>query len=78
MAHVTITAALARYTHGKTEFEYPNVATIKQLIRAFSEEFPEIKPHLEEGAAFAIDGQLFQDRSWSRFSPTAKFTSCPR
>ena len=38
MAHVTITAALARYTHGKTEFEYPNVATIKQLIRAFSEE----------------------------------------
>ena len=37
MAHVTITAALARYTNGKTEFEYPNVATIKQLIRAFSE-----------------------------------------
>ena len=49
--------------HGKTEFEYPNVATIKQLIRAFSEEFPEIKPHLEESAAFAIDGQLFRNRS---------------
>ena len=27
--------------------------------RAFRE-FPEIKPHLEEGTAFAIDGQLFQ------------------
>ena len=78
MAHVTITAALARYTHGKTEFEYPNVATIKQLIRAFSEEFPEIKPHLEEGAAFAIDGQLFQESLLEPIQPDSEVHILPQ
>ena len=78
MAHVTITAALSRYTYGKTEIEYPNVATIKQLIRAFSEEFPDIKPHLEEGAAFAIDGQLFQDSLLEPIQPDSEVHILPQ
>jgi len=78
MAHVTITAALARYTNGKTEFEYPNVASIKQLIRAFSEEFPDIQPHLEEGVAFAIDGQLFQDSLLEPIKPNSDVHILPQ
>ena len=78
MAHVTITTALARYTNGKTEFEYPNVATINQLIRAFSEEFPEIKPHLEEGAAYAIDGQLFQESLLEPIQPDSEVHILPQ
>ena len=78
MAHITITAALARHTNGKTEFEYPNVATIRQLIRAFSEEFPDIKPHLEEGAAFAIDGQLFQEALLEPIQPDSEVHILPQ
>ena len=60
MAKVTLTEALSRFTGGKTEFEL-QVATVKQLFRALSDLYPDIKPHLDEGIAVAIDGQIFQD-----------------
>ena len=35
--------------------------TVRQLFRKLGEKFPELAPHLEEGLAVAIDGQIYQD-----------------
>ena len=60
MAKVILTGALARFADGETEFEL-DVATIRQLFRVLGERYPEMAPHLAEGTAVAIDGQIFQD-----------------
>ncbi|MEL0113951.1 MAG: MoaD/ThiS family protein [Rickettsiales bacterium] len=78
MAHVTLTAALARFTSGQTEFEMDNVSTIRQLFRALSERFPDIKPHLEDGIAVAIDGQLFQDSLLEPIQPDSEVHLLPQ
>ncbi|MEL0019652.1 MAG: MoaD/ThiS family protein [Rickettsiales bacterium] len=78
MAHVTLTAALARFTGGQTEFEMDNVSTIRQLFRALSERFPDIKPHLEDGIAVAIDGQLFQDSLLEPIQPDSEVHLLPQ
>jgi sulfur-carrier protein len=78
MAQVTLTAALARFTNGETEFELNGVATIKQLFRALSERYPEMKPHLEDGIAVAIDGQLFQDSLLEPIEPDSEVHLLPQ
>lgn len=77
MAQVTLTGALARFTGGETEFEL-EVATIKQLFRALSERFPEMQPHLEDGIAVAIDGQLFQDSLLEPIQPDSEVHLLPQ
>ncbi|MEZ5852744.1 MAG: MoaD/ThiS family protein [Hyphomicrobiaceae bacterium] len=60
MAHVVLIGNLRQYTGGVTELEV-QASTIRQLFARLSERFPEIGPHLEEGMAVAIDGQIYQD-----------------
>ena len=38
-----------------------DAATISQLFRVLGEKFPDIAPHLADGMAVAIDGQIYQD-----------------
>ncbi len=60
MARVVLTSTLGRFTGGETELEL-EVASVRQLFRQLGERFPELAPHLEEGLAVAIDGQIYQD-----------------
>ncbi len=60
MAHVTLIGNLRQYTGDVTEFDI-DASTIRQLFRKLGEKFPELAPHLEEGLAVAIDGQIYQD-----------------
>lgn len=60
MAHIVLMGNLRQYTGGVTALDV-DAANIKQLFRKLAEEFPEIGPHLEEGLAVAIDGQIYQD-----------------
>ena len=78
MVQVTLTAALSRFTNGETELELNNVATIKQLFRSLSERYPEMKPHLEDGIAVAIDGQLFQDSLLEPIEPNSEVHLLPQ
>jgi molybdopterin synthase sulfur carrier subunit len=78
MAQVTLTAALARFTNGETEFELNGITTIKQLFRTLSERYPEMKPHLEDGIAVAIDGQLFQDSLLEPIEPNSEVHLLPQ
>jgi molybdopterin converting factor small subunit len=60
MAHVVLIGNLRQYTGGVTELEV-DARSIRQLFAKLGERFPALAPHLEEGLAVAIDGQIYQD-----------------
>ncbi len=60
MAHVTLIGTLRQYTGGVTEFEV-DAANVRQLFATLGERYPALAPHLEQGLAVAIDGQIYQD-----------------
>jgi molybdopterin converting factor small subunit len=60
MAHVTLIGNLKNFTGGITSLEI-EASNVRQMMRALADRFPELAPHLEEGLAVAIDGQIFQD-----------------
>ncbi len=60
MAHVVLIGNLRQYTGGVTEFDLP-AANIRQLFQTLGARYPELAPHLEDGLAVAIDGQIYQD-----------------
>ena len=60
MAHVTLTGSLCQYTGGIAEMEI-EAASVRQLLARLGADFPALAPHLEQGLAVAIDGQIYQD-----------------
>ena len=60
MAKVVLTRGLTQYTGGERELEL-DAANIRQLLRTLGERYPDLKPHLADGVAIAIDGEIFQD-----------------
>jgi len=62
MARVVLTSTLKQFTGGESEIDI-DARNIRQLFAALGERYPGLKPHLDEGMAVAIDGQMYQD-SW--------------
>ena len=60
MAKVVLVGNLKQYTGGETEIEL-EAGNMRQLLRMLSERYPALGPHLEEGMAVAINGQIYQD-----------------
>ena len=60
MAHVTLIGNLRQYTGGVTELDV-DAANVRQLFARLGERYPALAPHLEQGLAVAIDGQIYQD-----------------
>lgn len=60
MAHVTLTGNLRQFTGGIAEMEI-EAASVLQLFARLGADFPGLAPHLEQGLAVAIDGQIYQD-----------------
>lgn len=60
MAHVTLTGNLRQYTGGVAELEV-EASSVRQLFVCLGRDFPALAPHLEQGLAVAIDGQIYQD-----------------
>jgi molybdopterin synthase sulfur carrier subunit len=60
MVHVTLTGSLRQYTGGIAEMEI-EAASVRQLLARLGAAFPALAPHLEQGLAVAIDGQIYQD-----------------
>ena len=65
MARVVLIGNLAQLTGGVAEFQL-SATSVKQLFQQLAELHPALGPHLEEGVAVAIDGQIYQD---SLFEP---------
>lgn len=60
MARVVLTGGLLQITGEVAEFDLTG-ETVRQIFRQLSELYPALKPHLEEGVAVSIDGQIYQD-----------------
>ncbi len=60
MARVTLVGNLRQYTGGVSELDI-EASSIRQLFARLGELHPELAPHLEDGLAVAIDGQIYQD-----------------
>ena len=58
---------VAQLTGGVAEFQL-SATSVKQLFDQLTALYPDIRPHLEDGIAVAIDGQIYQD---ALFQPIA-------
>jgi hypothetical protein len=77
MARVVLTRALTQFTGGERELEI-DAKDIRQLFRTLGERSPAHKPHLEDGLAVAIDGEIFQDAWLEPIPPEAEVHVIPQ
>ncbi len=77
MAHVTLIGNLAQFTGGVTAVDV-SAQSINQLFRELSERFPALAPHLRDGLAVAIDGQIYQDDLLTEIAPDSEVHILPQ
>ena len=77
MARVVLIGNLAQLTGGVAEFNI-SAASVKQLYDRLTELYPEIAPHLQEGVAVAIDGQIYQDTLLQPIEPDSEVFILPQ
>ena len=77
MARVVLVGNLSRLTGGVAEFQL-SATSVKQLFQQLAELHPEIAPHLEEGVAVAIDGQIYQDALFQPIAPESEVFLLPQ
>ena len=77
MAHVVLIGNLRQYTGGVTEM-HVDARSIRQLFTKLGEKYPELAPHLEEGLAVAIDGQIYQDTLLQPIEETSEVHILPQ
>ncbi len=77
MAHVVLIGNLRQYTGGVTSLDV-DAANVRQLFQRLRERFPDIGPHLDEGLAVAIDGQIYQDSLLEPIKPDSEVHLLPQ
>ena len=68
---------LAQLTGGVAEFQL-SAASVKQLFQQLAALHPALGPHLEEGVAVAIDGQIYQDALLEPIAPDSEVFVLPQ
>ena len=77
MARVVLVGNLAQLTGGVAEFEL-SATSVKQLFEQLTELHPALGPHLDEGIAVAIDGQIYQDTLLEPIRPDSEVYLLPQ
>ena len=77
MARVVLTGNLKRYTGGESELELA-AATVRELFAGLSARHPALAPHLADGLAVAIDGEIYQDAWLEPIPPGAEVYLLPK
>jgi len=77
MARVVLVGNLARLTGGVAELQL-SATSIKQLFQQLAERYPDITPHLNEGIAVAVDGQIYQDDLFQPIAPDSEVFLLPQ
>ena len=77
MARVVLVGNLTQLTGGVAEFQLP-ATSVRQLFRQLTDLHPAIGPHLEEGVAVAIDGQIYQDAMFEPIGPDSEVFVLPQ
>ena len=61
----------SRLAGGNAEIDI-EAGTIMKLFKALGEKYPGLAPHLEEGFAVAIDGELYEDSLFQPIEPDSE------
>ncbi len=77
MAHVTLIGNLRQFTGGVSELDV-EAATVRQLFAKLGQSHPALVPHLEQGLAVAIDGQIYQDALFQEIGPDSDVHILPQ
>ena len=77
MARVVLIGNLARLTGGVAEFQL-SATSVKQLFQQLAELYPDIAPHLSDGVAVAVDGQIYQDDLFQPIAPDSEVFLLPQ
>ena len=77
MARVVLIGNLAQLTGGVAEMQI-SATSVKHLFQQLAERHPGIAPHLEEGVAVAIDGQIYQDALFQPIAPDSEVFLLPQ
>jgi len=77
MARVVLIGNLAQLTGGVAEFNV-SATSIKQLFDRLTELHPVLGPHLQEGVAVAIDGQIYQETLLEPIGPNSEVFILPQ
>jgi molybdopterin converting factor small subunit len=77
MAHVTLIGNFRNYTGGISSLHI-EASNVRRLMAALAERFPDLAPHLEQGLAVAIDGQIFQDALLEPIQPESEVHILPQ
>ncbi len=77
MVQVTLIGNLSQFTGGETTFEM-DASSVRQLFARLGALHPALAPHLEQGLAVAIDGQIYQDALFQAIAPDAEVHILPQ
>jgi sulfur-carrier protein len=77
MAQVTLIGNLRQFTGGATQMAI-DAKNVRQLFAKLAVLHPTLAPHLEQGLAVAIDGQIDQDALFQEIGPDAEVHILPQ
>jgi sulfur-carrier protein len=77
VARVVLVGNLAQLTGGVAELDLA-ATSVKRLFELLAERHPELGPHLQEGVAVAIDGQIYQDSLHEPIEPDSEVYVIPQ
>ena len=77
MARVVLVGNLVQLTGGAANFDLA-ATSVKHLFELLAERHPALAPHLAEGVAVAIDGQIYQDTLHEPIAPDSEVFILPQ
>lgn len=77
MARVYFTGNFRQLADGDAEASI-DASTVRDLLARLGERYPALAPHLDEGVAFAIDGEIHQDALFSPIGPDSNVHLMPK
>ena len=77
MARVHFTGNIRQYTSGEDAVTLP-ATSVRHLFKLLAARYPGIAPHLEDGMAVAIDGQIYQETLFQEIGPDAEVYLMPQ
>lgn len=78
LARVVLTSTLAnRFAGGRHEFQV-EASSVRQLIRDLELRFPGLGKEIEQAAALAIDGEIYQDPFMERLADETEVFVLPK
>ena len=77
MVKVVVWGSLKPHTGGRAELRVDAV-NVRDLMDKLGAEFPGLKPQLDRGVSFAIDGTIFRDGWLQPLKPDSEVFLLPR